>query len=392
MEPKNGTSAYEEARKQRLEENRRRMEELNLPALSHSFSQNCNSASKPAQRQFKPRTPRAEGGPVHVRRSSRVASIPAPDYREVTVEIPGLRRSYGQRSLLPRIYASDEARSEAAEKALQIEKNLGSAHPSFVKPMLQSHVSGGFWLGLPSFFCSTNLPKTDQRMILEDENGDESETLFLSGKTGLSAGWRGFSIDHHLADGDCLVFQLVEPKRFKVYIVRAASFESATTSEELPSKNDVSQDGSDEADTELLAKETSNRKGRKRSSTAENETPKLKAKDAKVSKKQKIDNAKHEGKDDKVSKKSGVADKAVGEDERQEKATAESKIPVTTDARKSLRPKRSNAQAIEEAKCIMVGRAGSRRNQKLTNMLPSRKTGIHAHLKQAKATMVLVEV
>jgi hypothetical protein len=63
------------------------------------------------------------------------------------------------------------------------------------------------------------MPKRDEWMILEDENGEDSRTLFLSGKTGLSAGWRGFSIEHQLEDGDCLVFQLVQPTRFKVIII-----------------------------------------------------------------------------------------------------------------------------------------------------------------------------
>jgi hypothetical protein len=52
-------------------------------------------------------------------------------------------------------------------------------------------------------------------MTLEDENGDEFQTKYLAQKTGLSGGWRGFSIDHELVDGDALVFQLVSPTRFK---------------------------------------------------------------------------------------------------------------------------------------------------------------------------------
>ncbi|XP_012852912.1 PREDICTED: B3 domain-containing protein Os01g0234100-like [Erythranthe guttata] len=33
-------------------------------------------------------------------------------------------------------------------------------------------------------------------------------------------GWRSFSIDNKLLEGDCLVFQLIEPCKFKVYIVK----------------------------------------------------------------------------------------------------------------------------------------------------------------------------
>jgi len=35
-------------------------------------------------------------------------------------------------------------------------------------------------------------------------------------KTGLSAGWRGFAVKHKLANGDAVVFQLVEKTKFKV--------------------------------------------------------------------------------------------------------------------------------------------------------------------------------
>ncbi|KAH7331485.1 hypothetical protein KP509_06G022700 [Ceratopteris richardii] len=85
---------------------------------------------------------------------------------------------------------------------------------------LQSHVTGGFWLGLPVAFCRDYLPRKDDRIVLEGENGDEWETIYLATKTGLSGGWRGFSLDHGLVDGDALVFELVEPKRFKVHIIR----------------------------------------------------------------------------------------------------------------------------------------------------------------------------
>lgn len=43
-----------------------------------------------------------------------------------------------------------------------------------------------------------------------------SETKYLAHKSGLSAGWRGFAIEHELVDGDALIFQLTEPTSFKV--------------------------------------------------------------------------------------------------------------------------------------------------------------------------------
>lgn len=55
-------------------------------------------------------------------------------------------RTYQRRDLLNRLYASDGARQDAIERAEQVESSLGSDFPTFLKPMLQSHVTGGFWL------------------------------------------------------------------------------------------------------------------------------------------------------------------------------------------------------------------------------------------------------
>ncbi|XP_077251483.1 AP2/B3-like transcriptional factor family protein [Tasmannia lanceolata] len=222
-----GKLAYEECRRQRLEENKKRMEDLNLSQLSQTLK---NASPKPSPaKPAKPRFIQKEDlALVEVRRSSRVANKPPPDYKDTIplyVEIPR-KRSYNRRSLLNRVYASDEAREYAIEKANQVESNLGTEFPSFVKPMLQSHVTGGFWLGLRTDFCKLNLPKRDEIITLVDENDDEYDTKFLAQKTGLSAGWRGFSIAHELVDGDALVFQLVNPTKFKVYIIRVNDSEA----------------------------------------------------------------------------------------------------------------------------------------------------------------------
>ncbi|KAJ0763165.1 putative transcription factor B3-Domain family [Helianthus annuus] len=64
------------------------------------------------------------------------------------------------------------------------------------------------------------MPKQDETVVLLDENDQEFNTKFLVDKTGLSGGWRGFSIAHNLLEGDTLVFQLVDRWKFKVYVVR----------------------------------------------------------------------------------------------------------------------------------------------------------------------------
>ncbi|XP_012066890.1 B3 domain-containing protein At3g19184 isoform X3 [Jatropha curcas] len=216
-------SRYEEIRQQRLEENKKRMEELNLKKLCQDLR--TNSPKSSPVKQAKPRLPRSPKDLVPVRRSTRFADKPPVSYKEIRQEpLERPMRSYGsyrRRDLNNRIYASDDLREAAIDRAEQLQSSLEPGFPSFVKPMTQSHVTGGFWLGLPVQFCKDNLPKRDEYIILEDENGDTSESKYLVEKTGLSAGWRGFAIDHKLVDGDALVFQLVSPKEFKVYIIRA---------------------------------------------------------------------------------------------------------------------------------------------------------------------------
>lgn len=63
-----------------------------------------------------------------------------------------------------------------------------------------------------------HLPENDATIILEDEAGEEYETNFLVNRSGLSAGWRKFSLDHQLKVGDILVFLLVGPCKFKVAV------------------------------------------------------------------------------------------------------------------------------------------------------------------------------
>lgn len=67
-------------------------------------------------------------------------------------------------------------------------------------------------------FCKKHLPDKDTTITLEDESGKEYKTKYIACKTGLSAGWRQFSAVHKLQEGDVVVFQLVEPTKFKVMV------------------------------------------------------------------------------------------------------------------------------------------------------------------------------
>lgn len=228
---------YEECRRQRLEENKKRMEELNLNKLADALKFSSPKSS-PTKQLKRPRQP-LDKSSFSVRRSSRFADKPPPNYKEVPIEpLPGIRRTYQRRDLLNRIYASQEERQYAIDRARDLQSSLESRYPSFVKPMLQSHVTGGFWLGLPVHFCKTHLPLEDEMLTLVDEDDNEFQTKYLADKTGLSGGWRGFSIDHQLVDGDALVFQLTKPTEFKVYIIRAYNLEDR---EDTNEDSDVTQ-------------------------------------------------------------------------------------------------------------------------------------------------------
>ncbi|CAK7323474.1 unnamed protein product [Dovyalis caffra] len=173
-------NTYEEARKLRVEENKKRIEvQQHLPKPENS-------------KQFE------------LRRSSRARN--------------------------PVSYLDDE---RAKKAAVEFQSSLQPEKPSFVKQMLQSHVYQGYqsmWLHIAlnprAFllcFAKNHLPKEDLEVILEDENGSESGSKFLGEKAGLSAGWRGFALAHKLNAGDALVFELVEQWQFKVYTFRASA-------------------------------------------------------------------------------------------------------------------------------------------------------------------------
>ncbi|KAI3936616.1 hypothetical protein MKW92_043629 [Papaver armeniacum] len=219
------SSKYEETRSQRIEENKKRMEELKLNSLVLNLK---SSSPKPSQaKPPKRRMIQKKLEFVEVRRSSRNTDKPTPVYKEVSVsEYERAPRNYsrprGLRDSMENFpVASETERAIATEKAYELELSLGNEFPSFVKPMLHSHVNRGFWVYLMAFARSTC--KRDAWITLVDEEGDERGTNYLAEKVGLSAGWRGFALDHQLIDGDACVFQLTKPTQFKVYIVRAAN-------------------------------------------------------------------------------------------------------------------------------------------------------------------------
>ncbi|OQU82339.1 B3 domain-containing protein Os06g0194400 [Sorghum bicolor] len=212
--------AYEAQRQRQVEANKRKLDELQLHRLSAAVREAAAAAKPSPAKKWKARVPRdgAAAGVEPLRRSGRLADLPEkPVYYQVRVK-----------KLLKynaRVPLDAAERSYAISKAEELVQDLGSSFPIFIQPMIQSHVTRGFWLGLPTYFCRKHLPKSDETITLVvDEEGDESDTLYLAKKAGLSTGWKEFAIEHKLHDGDCLVFQLIEQTKFKVYIIRATSY------------------------------------------------------------------------------------------------------------------------------------------------------------------------
>ena len=69
--------------------------------------------------------------------------------------------------------------------------------------------------GLPAEFCKEHLPEHNDNIVLEDEEGKIWNTEYKANRTALSGGWVGFAGKHGLKIGDAIVFQLLQPTRFK---------------------------------------------------------------------------------------------------------------------------------------------------------------------------------
>ncbi|MQM00493.1 hypothetical protein Taro_033228 [Colocasia esculenta] len=85
---------YEELRRRKLEENKRKIEELKLSHLSHSLREEiASSATKPSPSKPRKRSVPGEGVLVAVRRSERVRNHPV-DYKEVIILTPKVSKPY----------------------------------------------------------------------------------------------------------------------------------------------------------------------------------------------------------------------------------------------------------------------------------------------------------
>ncbi|GER42192.1 B3 domain-containing protein [Striga asiatica] len=66
------------------------------------------------------------------------------------------------------------------------------------------------------------MPTQDESIVLVDESDKEYSMKYSVRKNRLSGGWRIFSVSHKLLEGDALLFHLIEPCKFRVYIIKAS--------------------------------------------------------------------------------------------------------------------------------------------------------------------------
>ncbi|XP_009778971.1 B3 domain-containing protein At5g42700-like isoform X3 [Nicotiana sylvestris] len=143
-------------------------------------------------------------------------------HKQVFCKKPKKRRSCKNKmAMMQNLYGRFDLASSAKYRAEEVQSRLSTKYPSFMKPMIRSNVTAGFWLSLPRFFCQLHLPRHDTTVTLVDESQEEYKTKYLAERNGLSGGWRGFSLAHNLVEGDVLGFQLFRFCKLKVYIVRA---------------------------------------------------------------------------------------------------------------------------------------------------------------------------
>uniref|UniRef100_A0A453ME62 TF-B3 domain-containing protein n=1 Tax=Aegilops tauschii subsp. strangulata TaxID=200361 RepID=A0A453ME62_AEGTS len=172
--------------------------------------------------------------PGELRRSGRVASLP---------EQPNYLKGAQQRDYQG-LYAdviwkgpTDEERATAAAKAEELQRQIHRIRwPAFVKPITHACASRAYFMTIPKQ-STEYLPVHDEPVVVVDEADDESHMMYNASRQGrhcyLSKGWREFAVDYDLENGDCLVFQLIESAKFKVYIFRASpDYESDETSDD----------------------------------------------------------------------------------------------------------------------------------------------------------------
>ncbi|KAF6145568.1 hypothetical protein GIB67_037601 [Kingdonia uniflora] len=114
---------------------------------------------------------------------------------------------------------NNSAKTSARVQAEEVQKCLDPKHPSFLKSVVKSHVSGCYHMYLPTKFCNSFIPENDCIITLVDENKAICTVQYMDKV--FRGGWKTFSIGHNLVEGDSMVIHLVKRIEFQVYVIRA---------------------------------------------------------------------------------------------------------------------------------------------------------------------------
>ncbi|CAN1278512.1 B3 domain-containing protein Os01g0234100 [Linum perenne] len=193
-------------------------EPVSPPASSDQLPLNQHMAMYP---HFKVSRRKSRGSRMKPSQIHSTQSPEHPDSKSQLVLYDNSPESKRQkRAAVNDFYDSAEMKSSALERAEDFRATLPTDMPSFAKTLVRSNVTVGFWMHLPMRFCKSHLPKTDTTVLVENEIGAEYVINYIAERTALSGGWKAFCAAHKLAEGDVLVFQMVKPLQFKVYVVR----------------------------------------------------------------------------------------------------------------------------------------------------------------------------
>ncbi|RZC56936.1 hypothetical protein C5167_015782 [Papaver somniferum] len=206
-------NSYEEARRKRLEDNKRRFQELGVLKIASSLSDVIKEKNK-IPRKHKVRSNPYPVNPDLVRCSSRP--------RNQVAYYEGKNR---KTSFIEGV-ATEAERSDTLKRANSFQSGLLSRNPSFVKSLSLSYVcrTRNFGLYIPSEICNNHLPKEPKlRIMLEDGNGSVYGTNYNWVTGFINTGWKTFCMDHKLDFGDALVIELIKPTRFKVHIFKVSN-------------------------------------------------------------------------------------------------------------------------------------------------------------------------
>lgn len=114
---------------------------------------------------------------------------------------------------------------EERNKAFKDANSFKSNKPWALIVMKPSHVYNGFWLAWPKRFGNCfQIPKERMQMTLLGPTNKEWQVQYLGDRVhgGFSGGWRFFSLENNIEEGDVCVFELVNTVKycFKVHIFR----------------------------------------------------------------------------------------------------------------------------------------------------------------------------